>query len=54
MVVLDYVLTLSGNQGDYTFYADTTYHVSGPTTISGAAKFEGGAAVVIGREIALG
>jgi hypothetical protein len=41
-VVLDYQLTLSANQTDYTFKGDTTYYIAGNYTLSGTTTLEGG------------
>ena len=43
--VLDYVQEVYGNNVDYTFKGDTTYHVTAPMYISGTATFEGGAVI---------
>jgi len=43
-VVLDYV-TLNGSQTNYTFKADTTYHVIGPVGLYQTTTLEGGAVV---------
>lgn len=44
-VVLDYLLTLSTGQTDYTFRGDYTYHVTGNLNLSGVTTLEGGAVI---------
>jgi hypothetical protein len=44
-VVLDYDEIDSGTTDDYTFYADTTYFISGPVAFGGNVTFEGGTVV---------
>ena len=44
-LLLDYLLTLSGDTNDFTFDGATTYHVSGTVNLSGLTTFEGGAVI---------
>jgi len=44
-VVIDYALILAPVTSDLTFRGDTTYHISGPFSVSGIATFEGGCVI---------